>query len=171
MSEGVTVATSGRLGFGKVPHGAMKTGLWASADYLGRRSHPSPSWPLGFCPGSPAHLWWWRGIAIRLGLVEGEGGTVATSGRLGVGKRSHGAMIMGLWASAGPEKPLGRLKRSRFGRDASIHRSQHFRALRICASAGHAAGPAGVWHRQFWVGNVTLASGPARPDLKSCSGA
>ena len=31
----------------------------------------------------------------------------------------------------------------------------------------HAAGPAGVWNRRFGVGNVTLASGPARPDPKS----
>ena len=41
--KGVTVATSGQLGFGKGPHGAMTTGLWASADYLGPQSHPQPT--------------------------------------------------------------------------------------------------------------------------------
>ena len=59
MREGVTVATSGRLGFGKGPHGAMKTGLWASADYLGPQSHPNPSWRLGFWPGKASCLCWW----------------------------------------------------------------------------------------------------------------
>ena len=31
------------LALGKGAHGAMKTGLWASADYLPPQSHPNPS--------------------------------------------------------------------------------------------------------------------------------
>ena len=69
--EGVPVATSSRLGFGKGPHGAMKTGLWASADYLGPQSHPNPSWRLGFWPGRPA-VFAGGAVAIGLGLVEGR---------------------------------------------------------------------------------------------------
>ena len=49
----MTVVASRLIGFEKGPHGAMKTGLWASADYLPPQSHPNPSWPLGFWTGKP----------------------------------------------------------------------------------------------------------------------
>ena len=55
LREGVTVATSGPLGFGKGHHGAMETGLWASPTYLAPQSYPNPSWPLRSWPGRPSN--------------------------------------------------------------------------------------------------------------------
>ena len=64
------MASSGPIGFGKGPHGAMKTGLWASPAHLTPRSHLNPISPLGFWSGDSVVS---EGPARRLGLGSSEG--------------------------------------------------------------------------------------------------
>ena len=85
------MAASGPIGFGKGPHDAMKTGLWASPAHLAPRSHLNPISPL-----------WGSGLATLVSVVPVR------------------ASPLGLGSSEGKAAPWPPLVRLALGRGGTV---------------------------------------------------